>query len=396
MKVSIKNEKKILEVKNLSKVYKIYNSPFDKIKEIFLRKSYYKIIPVLNNISFSIHKGEFVSLIGPNGAGKSTLLKIISGVLKPTMGEVICNGRIVNILELGMGFNFELSALDNIFLIGYYLGLSKNEVEEKIDQIINFSGLEKYINMPLKTYSTGMLMRLAFSVAIHSNPDLFLIDEALSVGDISFQQKCFKKLEEIKQKEVSILFVSHDLSAVKRFSDRGLLLHKGNLIFDGNISDALKKYYQILAEESDFDEIPKNEFGNFKAQILKVVKLPQGYIQVGDDIIFKIVIKANEDINDLTVGILIRNKFGIDVFGTNTALWNKSIKLKKGEVKIVKFSFKIYLAPGEYTLTVALHKGLSHDEECFHWKENALNFKVISNKKNFIGEVYLPLKISIE
>lgn len=394
----------VLRVRNLTKIFKIYKSPKDILKEWITGRTYHSKFKAIDNVSFSIRKGEFVSIIGPNGAGKSTLLKLISGTLKPTSGEIEVNGKVVSILELGTGFNYELSGLENIYLNGILLGLSKKEIDKKVKDIIKFAELEPFINNPLKTYSSGMIVRLAFSIAIQTKPDLFIVDEALAVGDARFQQKCFEVFRNLKKKGTSVLFVSHDMQLVQRLSDRVILLYKGKIFSEGKPEKVIGDYNYLLAamEKNKNINIFRNEnsFGNFLVRIIDVrlegEKSKGGTIQSGEKTKINLLIKSSIDVNDITVGILIRNRFGIDVFGTNTHLLGKKISIKKGEVKEISFEVDMNLAPGRYTLTVALHEGKTHDTLCYHWLENVLEFEITGYyKQEFVGEVFLPTEIRV-
>ncbi|MBO5955611.1 MAG: ABC transporter ATP-binding protein, partial [Clostridia bacterium] len=222
----------MIEVKNLSKMYKIYEKPGDRIKEALFPKSYEGKIQeffALRDVNFSIEKGETVGIIGKNGSGKSTLLKILTGVINHTSGEKIMNGTVSALLELGAGFNPEYTGIENIYLNGTIMGIKKEEVDEKIDEIAEFAEIGDFINRPVKNYSSGMFVRLAFAVAINTDPDILIVDEALAVGDYRFQAKCYNKFEELKEKGKTILFVSHDVDSVRRFCTRALWLDNGKL-----------------------------------------------------------------------------------------------------------------------------------------------------------------------
>ncbi len=235
---------KIIEVKNLTKSFKLFHSNKDRLINIipFINKKF-DMHTSLNNISFDVKKGEFVSIIGKNGSGKSTLLKILCGVLQKTSGEYIVNGSIVSLLELGTGFNPELSGRDNIIVSSKTMNFDINYIYSKMSEIEAFADLEEYFDMPIKTYSSGMYVRLAMSLFLHLNPDIFIIDEALSVGDIFFQQKCFSKIEEMRKNGVAFLFVSHDINTVLNMSDRVLLLDHSKQIYFGDKHEACKLYY---------------------------------------------------------------------------------------------------------------------------------------------------------
>ncbi len=237
----------VLEARNIVKCYKLYDSEKNRLKEAFhpFRKCYHRDFYALKGISFQVHKGEKVGIIGANGAGKSTILKILTGVLKPTSGEVVAEGRIAALLELGAGFNQDYTGLENIRLNGVLMGCSEAEMAEKTKKIIEFADIGDFISQPVKTYSSGMFVRLAFATQIFSNPDVLIVDEALSVGDIRFQQKCYRAMDELMA-EKTVLLVTHDTAAVTRFCQRVIWLNKGEIVYDGEVSEGLRKYKEYL------------------------------------------------------------------------------------------------------------------------------------------------------
>lgn len=237
-----------ISVNNISKMYKLYENPMDRLKESLglTRKKRYKEHYALNNVSFQVKKGETVGIIGTNGSGKSTILKIITGVLNPTQGEVVVDGRISALLELGAGFNGEYSGIENVYLNGQMIGFSKEEIDAKLQDILDFADIGDYVYQPVKTYSSGMFVRLAFAVAINIDPEILIVDEALSVGDVFFQAKCYRKFEEFKKKGKTILFVSHDLSAISKYCDRAILLNQGVKLGEGSPKDMIDAYKQVL------------------------------------------------------------------------------------------------------------------------------------------------------
>ena len=253
-----------IRVNNVSKVYKLYNKPIDILKELVRipRKSYHTIFYALKEVSFNIKKGEAVGIIGINGSGKSTILKIITGVLSKTSGEVAINGKVAALLELGAGFNVEYTGIENIYLNGLMMGYSKQEMDEKINAIIEFADIGDFIYRPVKLYSSGMFVRLAFSLSIAVEPDILIVDEALSVGDIFFQAKCYKRMEELKERGTTILLVTHDLGAVMRFCDKAIVLNSGKKIAEGNPHDMIDLYKKILAghfvEDKEIDNFENN------------------------------------------------------------------------------------------------------------------------------------------
>jgi lipopolysaccharide transport system ATP-binding protein len=377
----------ILEVKNITKKYKIYHNNLDRLKEIFLKKKYHKEFIANNNISFNLYKGETLGLIGLNGAGKSTLLKIISGVIEPTSGEIIKKGKVTALLELGTGFNYEMSGIENIYFNGMLIGMSKKEIDKKKDLIIEFSELGEYINEALKTYSSGMVMRLAFSIAIFSEPDIFIVDEALSVGDAYFQQKCTKVLKEKKASNMSIIYVSHDLNSLKLLCDRLILLNNGEIIKEGSPEDVINHYNFLIAsleKKSIIKQKNKKSFGNFEVEILNVEiygkESKSNCISAGEEGVIKIKIKSKKNLKNVTVGILIRDKFGQDIFGTNTFYHNIPVNLKKNELTTVEFKMKFNLGVGKYTVTVAVHDNENHINNCYHWVDFAGEFEIAGVK----------------
>ena len=237
-----------IEVKNLTKVYRLYDKPMDRLKDSLglMRKKKYKEHLALNNVTLSVKKGETVGIIGTNGSGKSTILKIITGVLSPTQGEVNVDGHISALLELGAGFNMEYNGIDNIYLNGMMIGFSEEEITKRLDAILEFADIGDYVYQPVKTYSSGMFVRLAFAVAINIDPEILIVDEALSVGDVFFQAKCYHKFEEFKKKGKTILFVSHDLSSISKYCDRAVLLNQGVLLGEGTPKKMIDIYKQVL------------------------------------------------------------------------------------------------------------------------------------------------------
>lgn len=377
----------ILEVKNITKIYKIYDSNLHRLKDVFFKTKNYNLLYANKSVSFNLKKGETLGIIGLNGAGKSTLLKIISGVIPPSEGEITAMGKIISLLELGTGFNFEMSGRENIFLNGLLIGMSKDEIESRIKEIIEFSELGNAIDKPLKTYSSGMVVRLAFSISIFADPDIFIVDEALSVGDAHFQQKCTRILKERKSSDMSIIYVSHDLNSLKLLCDRLILLDKGEKIKEGSPEEVINYYNFLLAKlDGNSSKIEKkdNFFGNFDVEITDVKILGKesksNIISAGEEGSIILKIKANKDIPNLTVGILIRDRFGQDIFGTNTFYHNKNISLKKDEVIEMNFDLKFNLGVGKYTLTVAIHDTETHVNNCYHWVDFAGDFEIAGVK----------------
>lgn len=237
-----------IKVENVTKIYKLYDKPSDRLKESLglTHKKCYVEHYALDQVNIEVRRGETVGIIGTNGSGKSTILKIITGVLNPTSGNIVINGRISALLELGAGFNMEYTGIENIYLNGTMIGFSKEEIDAKLQDILDFADIGDFINQPVKTYSSGMFVRLAFAVAINIEPEILIVDEALSVGDVFFQAKCYRKFEEFKEQGKTILFVSHDLSSISKYCDRVVLLNKGKKLAEGEPKEIVDLYKKIL------------------------------------------------------------------------------------------------------------------------------------------------------
>ncbi|MFA7355324.1 MAG: ABC transporter ATP-binding protein, partial [Sulfurimonadaceae bacterium] len=382
---------KILEVKNITKIYKMYKSNFDRLKEIFLNRPYHREFVSNRDISFDLYEAETLGIIGVNGAGKSTILKIIAGVISPTSGEIIRHGRVTALLELGTGFNDELSGYENIFLNGTLIGMSEQECTQKAKEIIIFSELGDYIYEPIKTYSSGMKMRLAFSIAIYSEPQVLIVDEALSVGDAHFAAKCTKALKQRKEQNMSIIYVSHDLNSLKLLCDRVILLSHGEVVQEGDPEAVMNSYYFLIsklndeAQEIKINDLSENSFGSFEIEIKKVLifgeKSKSEIISSGENATIQIYLKSFAEFENITIGIHIRDKFGQDIYGTNTYYQKVDISLSKGEY-ICSFVMPLNIGYGKYSLGCAIHTGNNHTDKCFHWLDHAHEFEVAGVEGN--------------
>ena len=385
---------KVLEVKNITKIYKIYKSNTDRLKEIFFKRCYHKAFIANKDISFDLYEGETLGIIGVNGAGKSTILKIISGVIEATSGEVIKHGRVTALLELGTGFNSELTGYENIYTNGSYIGLKKQEIDKKIDKIIAFSELGDYINEPIRSYSSGMTMRLAFSIALFSEPKILIVDEALSVGDAHFSAKCTRALKKRKKQNMSIIYVSHDINSLKLLSDRILLLNHGEIIEEGAPENTINSYNFLISKLNDskermhIKEAKTNSFGSFDVEIKAVTirgeKSGSNIVSSGENISISIMIEANANLADMTVGMMIRDKFGQDIFGTNSFHQNINIDFENNNRYICRFDMPLNIGTGKYSITVAVHSKDNHLENCSHWLDHATTFEVVGIK----GELF--------
>lgn len=378
-------------VQNVSKVYPLYRRPSDRILEIlpFASRPRHTDFWALRDVNLQVERGETLGVVGPNGSGKSTLLQIVSGILQPTRGRVLAQGRVAALLELGAGFNPEFTGRENVFLNGEILGLSPAQVEKVFPSIAEFAGIGEFLERPVKEYSTGMYVRLAFSTAIHVDPEILIVDEALAVGDAIFANRCVKKFEELKRRRVTVLFVSHDLGLVKRLSSRAVLLVNGRVAAEGHPSDVVNRYVglvherQAAAREEDEPEQPRLagsfRHGDGASRILEVSLLdaagrPRRALETGEQVTVRVRARFERDAESPVVGILVRNRLGIDVFGTNTRLEQKNMGMfRKGEVLEVDFHFECLLARQDYTLTAATQHwdGASQD-----WLDDVLAFTV--------------------
>lgn len=375
------NMEKLIEINNLSKVYKLYNKNLDRIKETFSKRKYHKEYYALRNISFSVKKGETVGIIGKNGAGKSTILKIITGVLKPTSGEIKVNGKIAALLELGAGFNPEFTGIENIYLNGRIMGFSKSEMDEKLQSIIDFADIGDFINQPIKIYSSGMFARLAFSVAISVEPEILIVDEALSVGDMQFQEKSITKMKEIRDKGTTIIYVSHSLASVRNFCERAIWFKNGEIVEDGDSAIICEKYEDFLKKEKEMQilSLEKRETSSLSIAIEDVFLKKDTYF-MDEDIELNIKLKFNKDIELYSVGILIHDERGklITLFNTVRDDIEISERYKLFKLKIPNNDF----VAGKYYVSVAIND----EKVMFHYDrvDYIKNF-VIKPKKNKMG-----------
>jgi lipopolysaccharide transport system ATP-binding protein len=393
----------MIDIAHISKSFRLYHSPADRLREILYRRKFHRVYDALKDISFTVQSGEALGVIGQNGAGKSTLLKLMMGILLPDAGHVAISGRITGLLELTTGFNPEYTGLQNIYLNGILRGMTKAELDEKRDAIIAFSELGDFMYDPLKTYSTGMSMRLAFSIAIHADPLAFVVDEALSVGDAYFQQKCTDRIKSFKSNGGSLVLVSHDMNTVKLLCDKVVLIEQGEILEEGKPETVINAYNYLLARKSAGTAIlqrPKSEkgssYGNFAVEILSVSLLNEhdrdsGTVVSGKKCSIEITLKAHEQVDSLTVGILIRDKFGQDIFGTNTHHLKIPFGIGAHTSRGLRFSFDEFnIGSGNYTLTVAAHTDDVHLHSCYHWVDMIRTFEVIGNTEFYcIGLVRL-------
>jgi lipopolysaccharide transport system ATP-binding protein len=402
-----------VKVEHISKKFKIYKKPYDRVLEwaTFGSKVTHTEFWALQNINFQLNKGESLGIVGPNGAGKSTLLKILTGSLSPTTGNVEIAGRVVSLLELGTGFHPELTGLQNIYNSTSLLGFEPSYVKNKLKDIIEFSEIGEFLDNPVKTYSSGMYVRLAFSLFANLDPDIYIVDEALAVGDVFFQQKCYAKLEEMRRQGVSIILVSHDSAPIVEFCDYAMIIDGGRITESGDPASIVDIYQanQYAKKNKDKDyEITvidgKLTYGNKSCEIEKVTLLSAGIVKdtfyAGEKAqinIFMKFLEKSKDIDELNIGIQIKNRLGSVIYGTNT-YWNKvSVPIGKQDQTIqCSFNTEINLGPGEYTITVAASEAKRHVETVYCWIENIVSFSVIeSQEPTFGGQIFLPMDIDV-
>lgn len=402
----------MIQIHNLSKRYKLYSKPADRLKEWMTagRRVYHREFWALRDITLSVPGGTALGVIGQNGAGKSTLLKILTGITRPSAGSFEMQGRVAGLLELGTGFHGEFTGRQNVLLNGRLLGLSQAELAERLEEIVAFAELGEFIDLPVRTYSSGMQLRLGFALAASIDPQVLLIDEILSVGDAYFQQKCAKRMRSFKEQGVTILIATHDLGAVKSLCDEAALLHEGRVAGVGKPDEVLELYNALTAKQASRTRYylvtrtaaqdQKNQekgtaplrSGNLGAIISRVELLdelgePCGILVVGQKVTVVVRAMFFEAIADPTVGILIRDRLGQDIFGTNTFhLGHHLGSFTPGEVLEIEFALVVDLGPGHYTLTVAVHTLDVHVHECFDWVDRVLAFEVIASSDfRFIG-----------
>ncbi|MBP3352793.1 MAG: ABC transporter ATP-binding protein [Lachnospiraceae bacterium] len=406
------NSQIAIDVQNVQKIYKLYNKPSDRMKDAFgmLKHNPPKKHYALSGVSMQIKTGETVGIIGTNGSGKSTILKIITGVLNPTDGEITVNGRISALLELGAGFNMEYNGIENVYLNGTMMGFSEKEIDEKLPAILEFADIGDYVYQPCKTYSSGMFVRLAFAVAINIEPEILIVDEALSVGDVFFQAKCYHKFEEFKKMGKTIVFVSHDLSSISKYCDRVYLLNKGKLLGEGRPKEMIDAYKRVLVGQYEEAEVQETNLLEDELLQEKAARAAQGQnpqaleygTKQGEIVEFYITddrgvrsnailknaeftihmkVKFIEDIKMPIFAFSIKNVIGVEITGTNSMVEKAYLDGgKAGEVKEITFTQKMTLQGGEYLLSLGL-TGYSGDVfEVYHRLYDVINITVVSDK----------------
>lgn len=400
-----------ISLNNISKCYKRYPYPVDRLKEILLPgKSRAKEFWALRNINLDVYRGETLGIVGQNGSGKSTLLQIVAGTLTPTTGTIKVDGRISALLELGSGFNPEFTGRQNVFFNGQVLGLSREEVLNKFDSIAAFAEIGSFIDRPVKTYSSGMVVRLAFAVVANIEPSILIVDEALAVGDAKFQARCMKRIRQLKEQGVTVLFVSHDPSSVKMLCNRAVLMNHGLILDIDRPKEVINHYIALLSSDKkeieSLDDIYKNDapkqtevdlnsqnnsidekisrHGNKLAIIkdFKITDIEEKEIEkivTTERVYIIVVVEARAKLSDLVIGISIRNLMGLIVYGTNTFLNNCILPEVEAKQQLsVKFDVPCYLNKGVYTVTLGVHseEGLSYD-----WVDELIVFEVTNSMR---------------
>jgi ABC-type polysaccharide/polyol phosphate transport system ATPase subunit len=392
-----------LRVEGIAKQYRIYDKPADRLKELLTRGhwKWHREFWALKNLSFEIEQGTTTGIIGPNGSGKSTLLQIIAGTLNPTHGSVEVGGRVGALLELGAGFNLEFTGVENVYMNSSLMGFSKDETSRRLPEIERFAELGEFINQPVKTYSSGMFVRLAFAIAVNSDPDILLVDEALSVGDTIFQHRCVRRIKEMQERGTTILFVSHEPTLVRALCSRAILLYQGDMLADGAPVDVLNRYQRlIMAREKAYDTSEEStaepssaelqtiesaplqyqyRHGNNLAEVIDVEFLnnanePLELVDSGDPVKLRLRFVSHTELSEVVCGFMIRNRHGINIYGTNTEQRGLDLgTMHRGEVKEATFSFKCSLGQEHYFISVAVH---SPDGVAYDWLDGVIFFRV--------------------
>ena len=419
-----------IKITNLTKIYKLYARNRDRLKDSLglSKKASYKEHYALKNVDMEVKTGESVGIIGVNGSGKSTILKIITGVHNPTSGDVEINGRISALLELGAGFNMEYTGLENVYLIGTMMGFTEKEIDERLQDILDFADIGDFVYQPVKTYSSGMFVRLAFAVAINIDPEILIVDEALSVGDVFFQAKCYHKFEEFKKMGKTILFVSHDLTSIAKYCDRVILLNKGVKLAEGNPKDMVNMYKKLLVHQLDektledvsgksaigeksvdgkawknnFEVNPTvTDYGEKQAEIVDFAIIDQygaysSIIEKGSVYKVKAKIHFHETLKNPIFTITIKNKQGTDITGTNTMFERiETGTVNAGEERIVTYEQQMNLQGGDYLLSLGCTGYVGVNFVVYHRLYDLVSFNVLSDK-NTVGFFDMNSKITVE
>ena len=431
-----------INVCDVTKIYRLYDKPIDRLKESIslTHKKYHKEFFALDKISFSVEKGSTVGIIGTNGSGKSTILKIITGVLNPTTGSVEVDGNISALLELGAGFNMDYTGIENIYMNGTMMGFSREQMEAKLPEILEFADIGDFVHQPVKTYSSGMFVRLAFALAINVEPEILIVDEALSVGDVFFQAKCYRRMEEIRKTGTTILMVTHDMGSVIKYCDKVILLNKGEFLAEGPAGEMVDLYKKILAGrmddleadlakrlDSNFSDMMelnndinkthakeyhglmkdkisinpnKTEYGDGRAEIYDLGLLDSkgeltNLLLKGEEFTIREKIRFNANIEAPIFTFTIKDKKGTELSGTNTMFEGVEVKpVKPGDEAVVEFKQKMTLQGGEYLLSMSCTGFENGTHVVYHRLYDVTFITVISNK-NTVGVYDMESKVNL-
>jgi ABC-type polysaccharide/polyol phosphate transport system ATPase subunit len=421
---------KAVEFQGVSKSYSIYESPGDRFKELlsFNRLRRHKDFWALHDVSFDVGRGETFCVIGENGSGKSTLLQLVAGILQPSSGTVSVNGRVSALLELGAGFNPEFTGRENVYLNGSILGLSTKQIDERYGEIAAFAEIGDFIDQPVKTYSSGMVVRLAFAVAINVDPEILLVDEALAVGDIYFRQRCMRKVHELRSRGVTILFVSHAIGDVKAIGDKVLWLERGRMVDLGDTDRVVAKYLAAMVEKDSaylhlkkarpeesaarvsgqapeiVESIPNidHRYGDGRAEVIGIAVLDEDarsthLLEPGSRIVVRISVRAKEEVPMPIVGFMLRNHLGIDFSGFNTAREDHELQpMRAGDVTTVDFHVDLpELYPGTFSFSPAIADGTLIGYKMCDWIDNAITLQMGHSEGQIYGYLHMPCKVEV-
>jgi ABC-type polysaccharide/polyol phosphate transport system ATPase subunit len=391
-----------IRLDEVSKKYKLgqrgYRSLREDIVNIFKRRnSNSQNFYALRDVSFGVKRGEAVGIIGPNGAGKSTILKLLAGVTKPSLGTVVTEGKIGALIELSAGFHPELTGRENIYLYGSILGMKKSYIDQRYEEIVEFSGLDKFIDTPIKRYSSGMYARLGFSVSAHLDPDILLVDEVLSVGDYQFQDKCINKMKGYRDSNKTIVYVSHNLDSIRKLCSRAIFLKEGQVAYDGDVEQAISEYY------THFSESQKGKHASIKAIDLIEKKIidssgkPFTIINSGEMVRFELTLKTKIDLRDVYFAIGIRHSSGMVVFDTSSDILNgKKYNFVSNQKLIFKYDFTINLLKGAYTLACNIYGSQNNSPPGYIFYENNIFAFTVKDNISHQGIANLNAKFSID
>ena len=432
-----------ISVMDVSKIYRLYDKPIDRLKEALspTHKKYHKEFFALDKLSFNVEKGSTVGIIGTNGSGKSTILNIITGVLNPSTGSVKVDGNISALLELGAGFNSDYTGIENIYMNGTMMGFSREEMEKKLPEILEFADIGDFVYQPVKTYSSGMFVRLAFALAINVEPEILIVDEALSVGDVFFQSKCYAKMEEIRKKGTTILMVTHDMGSIIKYCDKVVLLNKGKFLAEGSARDMVDLYKKILAGQFDETSMELSDFNSGVVEDLANIKMSKedtfmkttnelmkakmtinpslteygdgragivdfgivdakgsisNLLMKGEYFYIKEKIRFNSKIKSPIFTYTIKDKKGTELSGTNTMLEAAKVEeVDEGDIYEVSFKQKMTLQGGEYLLSMSCTGFEEGDLQVYHRLYDVASITVISNK-NTVGIFDMESEVEIK